>query len=77
LTKAGLLTDRSSQTGCLPISEETVAKLAGPLAVHSGATVRDSHPLPFSPAPEGENLGIVYGYHKPGSEVNVIPPKFY
>jgi hypothetical protein len=29
------------------------------LAAHSGATVRDFHPLPFSPARGGENLGTV------------------
>ena len=32
---------------------------AGSLAAHSGATVRDFHPLPFSPARRGENLGAV------------------
>lgn len=30
-----------------------------PLAAHSGATVRDSHPLPFSPTVSGGHLGTV------------------
>jgi hypothetical protein len=53
--KAGLLTDRSSQTRHLPVLGRTVA-FAGPLAAHSGATVREFHPLPFSLAPRREHL---------------------
>ncbi len=41
-----------------PLPKEQWLILAGPLAAHSGATARDSHPLPFSPAAHGEHLGI-------------------
>ena len=37
--------------------------MADPLAAHSGATVRDSHPLPFSLAVADEHLGPFYKYH--------------
>ncbi len=40
-----------------PFPKEQWYFLADPLAAHSGATVRDSHPLPFSPAVAGEHLG--------------------
>ena len=56
LPEAGLLTHRSSRPGNLPIPEGTVEFLADPLAAHSGATVRELHPLPFSLAVAGEHL---------------------
>jgi len=59
--EAGLLTHRSSRSGSLPIPKGTVALVAGPLADHSGATVRDLHPLPFSLAVAGEHLEQFYG----------------
>jgi hypothetical protein len=40
-----------------------VVFVADPLAAHSGATVRDFHPLPFSLAVAGEHLGPFYEYH--------------
>jgi hypothetical protein len=57
LPKAGLLTHRSSRFGNLPIPQGTVVLPADSLAAHSGATVRDLHPLPFSPAVTGGHLG--------------------
>jgi hypothetical protein len=42
-----------------PFPKEQWCFLADPLAAHSGATVRDFHPLPFSPAVAGEHLGTV------------------
>ena len=59
--EAGLLTHRSLRSGSLPIPFGTVALVAGPLAVHSGATVRDLHPLSFSLAVTGEHLELSYG----------------
>jgi len=53
-SKAGFLTCRSSQNGCLPISFETVTHFAVLLAAYSGGTVRDSNPLPFSLAFDDE-----------------------
>jgi hypothetical protein len=53
--KAGLLTDRSTQPGTFPFFLEQWL-IAGPLAAHSGATVRESHPLPFSLALKCEHL---------------------
>ncbi len=44
-----------------PFPKEQWFAIAGSLAVHSGATVRDSHPLPFSPAVAGEHLGQIHG----------------
>ena len=41
-----------------PLPKEQWLLLAGSLAAHSGATARDSHPLPFSLAAHGEHLGI-------------------
>jgi glutaryl-CoA dehydrogenase len=41
---------------------------ADPLAAYSGATVRDSHPLPFSLAAAGENLGTVLWIPHPEAE---------
>ena len=46
--KAGLLTDSwDARPAAFPLPEATVACFAGELADHSGATVRDLHPLPF------------------------------
>ena len=54
--KAGLLTDSwDARPAAFPLPEATVACFAGELADHSGATVRELHPLPFSP--EFEHLG--------------------
>jgi hypothetical protein len=48
--------------------------VADPLAVHSGATVRDFHPLPFSPAVTGEHLGTTpYANHMEwGRQIDVL-----
>ncbi len=59
ISEAGLLTYRSSRTGYLPVPERNSGILCRPLAAYSGATVRDSHPLPFSPAVAGEHLGNI------------------
>ena len=42
-----------------PFPKEQWYFVADPLAAHSGATVREFHPLPFSPAVTGEHLGTV------------------
>ncbi|MCU1234972.1 MAG: hypothetical protein JWP63_2939 [Candidatus Solibacter sp.] len=48
-----------ARSATFPSPKEQWCFLADPLAAHSGATVRDSHPLPFSPAVTGEHLGTV------------------
>src|SRR6185295_12816205 len=78
LTKAGLLTDRSSQTGGLPISGETVA-----ITCRSARCSQWRDRAGFTPASlftlprKEENLGIVYGYHIGVPRVNeILRPKF-
>ena len=55
-----------------------MAFFAGPLAAHSGATVRDFHPLPFSLAATkiitAKTSEQIYVYHRAGNFVNEISP---
>ena len=54
--EVGLLTYRSILNGSLPISNGDSGVLTGELAVYSGGTVRDFHPLPFSLVLDDEYL---------------------
>src|SRR6185295_12125714 len=73
LTKAGLLTDRSSQTGGLPISEETVAKTCRSARCSQWRDRAGFTPASLFTRPrKDENLGIVYGYHIGVPRVNEI-----
>jgi hypothetical protein len=61
MLEAGLLTCRSLRNRPPSHSEEQWLFLAGPLAAHSGATVRELHPLPSSPAGNSSgNLATVF-----------------
>ncbi len=71
MSKAGLLTHRSSRTGDLPVPEGTVVFFCRPLAAHSGGTAREFHPLPFSLAFNDEHLEPFHEYHVACLDVNL------
>ena len=75
--KAGLLTDSlDARPAAFPLPEATVACFAGELADHSGATVRDLHPLPFWLGLEhrGTNGEIVATPRKKRQEISPLTP---
>ena len=60
--KAGLLTDSlDARPAAFPLPEATVACFAGELADHSGATVRELHPLP-----------LWLGFEHPGTNGEIV-----
>ena len=60
--RAGLLTDSlDARPAAFPLPEATVACFAGELADHSGATVRELHPLP-----------LWLGFEHPGTNGEIV-----